>query len=192
MNANEKRRGPWVHRALIVCFAAVLTVLLIWFLAFVLSDVGRIYGLDALEKEMVRLNAQIRDQKEIQQILRSSTDSSQETMDQLVAIHKLSLEKGVRPTEAEQQALAGEHVARFHRGNSLAVGHLDAGGVGVEEDVQQRLRGSHIGQAARPGAVAAGLAPTLVHQASFAGERDAAGAGSPDADANLIIRTKHP
>jgi len=130
MSGSEKRRGPWIHRALIVWFAAVLTVLLVWLLEFVLSDVGKFPGPDykvieekyvatemtdrlkALNKDLASLEKQIADQREIQGILLSSTQNSQETMNQLVSLHKLNLEKGVKPTEVEQQALA-ESEAQF-------------------------------------------------------------------------------
>jgi len=130
MIGKERGRGPWIHRALILCFAGVLTVLLVWLLGFVLSDVGKFPGpdyaqfeakyvaadtkdrLDALHKERTSLEKQINDQREIQAILRTSTQSSQETMNQLVSLHKLNLEKGVKPTDVEQQALA-ESEAQF-------------------------------------------------------------------------------
>ena len=130
MKQERTQRGPWGHRLLIFGFGVLLTVLLVWLLEFVVSDIGRWSGpefeyierkyvsqetldnLEGLEKEMRALQVEIDDQKEIQGILRTSTENSRETMGQLVDIHKLNLEKDVKPTQVEQEALA-ESEARF-------------------------------------------------------------------------------
>ncbi|HPA44510.1 MAG TPA: hypothetical protein PK395_02010 [bacterium] len=124
MNGSEKRKGPWTHRFLVWLFSSLLTLLLLWLLGFIMRDIGRLPGpdrekveekyidaslktrLENLEKEHRTLTGQIENQREIQGILRTSTDSSRETMNQLLAVHRLNLERNVTPTEAEQKALA--------------------------------------------------------------------------------------
>ncbi len=124
MTVNNKRRGPWTHRFLIYLFSTLLTLLFVWLLGFVLWDISRIKGPDyqAIEKEQIGKNVfdqiselieqrksielQIKNQREIQAILETSTNNSQQTMNQLLDMHKHNLEQGVKPTEAEQNALA--------------------------------------------------------------------------------------
>ncbi|MEW6237782.1 MAG: hypothetical protein AB1656_20540 [Candidatus Omnitrophota bacterium] len=124
MSNREKRRGPKTHRYLIYAFSALFTLLLIWFFGFVLEDIeklsppdyekvekkhidGSLYGkMEELKKSRQTLSTQIGNQRDIQEILRTSTENSQQTMNQLVELHKLNLQQGVKPTEAEQDALA--------------------------------------------------------------------------------------
>ena len=124
MKRNEKRRGPWMHHFLIFSFGLLLTVLLVWLLGFILSDIGDLPGpnyediekkhvglaltnrLDSLQKEQQSLATQIRNQREIQNILRTSTDNSKQTMNQLLEMHRLKLERRLTPTQTEQTALA--------------------------------------------------------------------------------------
>jgi len=130
MNPKEKPRGPWMHRALIYGFSLVLTLLLIWALAFVVNDIGRIPGPDYskiekqyvdqslvdlvknLEKQRVGIESQIKNQREIQELLRTSTRNSRETMTQLLEMRKQSLQQNVTPTGKEQEVLA-ESETRF-------------------------------------------------------------------------------
>ncbi len=124
------RRGPWAHRILIALSTVVLTILLVWLLRFFDRDIGDIPGpayeeverqfIDpatlakerALQAELDSLQARVREQREQQDLLRQSTDNSRQTMDQLLALHTLSLEKGVTPPAMEQDALA-ESKAQF-------------------------------------------------------------------------------
>ena len=124
MPKTRTRHGPLGHRLLVFLLVSTLTILLVWLLGFVLSDIGRLEGpsfqtlseqvvspaevesLRALEKDRKQLARQISDQEHIQQILRKSTESSRATMDQFMSVHRLQLEKGVSATGEEQAALA--------------------------------------------------------------------------------------
>jgi len=124
MSNREKRKGPKTHRYLIYAFSALFALLLIWFFGFVLEDIDKLpppdykkvekkhidaslYGnMETLKKSRQTLAVQIGNQRDIQEILRTSTDNSQQTMNQLVELHKHNLQQGVKPTEAEQNALA--------------------------------------------------------------------------------------
>ena len=124
MPKARERRGPLRHRLLVLLLSSALTVLLVWLLGFVLSDIGKLQGpvfqtfseelvapeevdgLRALERDRQQLARQISDQEQIQKILRQSTESSRATMDQFMSVHRLQLEKGVSATAEEQAALA--------------------------------------------------------------------------------------
>ena len=113
-----------MHRFLLLFFGGVLTLLLIWLLGFVLTDIGRVPGPDYGEIEgrhvdsaalarlreargdLEEVGLEIENQREVQRILRASTDNSRATMGQLLQIHRMNLEKGVTPSEDEQGALA--------------------------------------------------------------------------------------
>ena len=130
MKKTKLERGTWGHRALILLCSGFLTVLLIWFLGYVLRDIGRLPGpvlseieqgyvdqelvaqQETLQKENTQLERQVAHQRQTQEILRVSTDASQRTMGQLMELHRLSLEKDVAPTPAEQESLA-ESEAQF-------------------------------------------------------------------------------
>ncbi len=95
----EKQIGPISHRIMIYAFAAILTLLLIWAIGYILSDIGNIKGPDwqviqteaigsSLQDQQQKLNeektaivAQIENQQENQKILKTSMGSSKETMD---------------------------------------------------------------------------------------------------------------
>ena len=101
-----------------------MSLLFIWLLAFIDGDIGDWPGpdlkriraghvdksleerRDELQYEESRLARQIGEPKEAQDIQRRSTVESRDVMNQMIKIHRLSLEKAVTPSEEEQQALA--------------------------------------------------------------------------------------
>jgi hypothetical protein len=121
---QPRNRGPWTHRALVWVFGVALGFLIYWLLGFVVNDIatwpGPEYGAleqemlepallseqHAIERESAKIQAQVVERESKQGLLRDSTESSQKTMNQLLSIHRLGLEKNVEPTEAEQKALA--------------------------------------------------------------------------------------
>ena len=124
MASEAKRKGSFWHRSMIWSLSALLTVLVFWLLGFVVRDIGNIEGpdydaiegrfvseelvseLESLQEERAEVERGIRGQREIQDILRQSMNESRSTMNQLVEIHRLSLEKDVTPTEDAQRALS--------------------------------------------------------------------------------------
>lgn len=123
-NAGRANKGPWTHRFLVHLFTVVLGVLIYWLLGFVLDDIGSIPGPDYTELEhrlldqslvarsgdlqtrIVDRERSIAERKTRQDILRNSTANSQQTMNQLLEIQRLALQKGVTPTAQEQKSLA--------------------------------------------------------------------------------------
>jgi hypothetical protein len=124
MPSPPDRRGPWTHRYLVWFFSVVLAVLIYWLLGFVLADIGTWPGPSyeevqsrMLDRELVgrrddltqridEADQEIDEQRSRQEIVRDSTANTQRTMDQLLELQRLGLEKNVTPTPAEQDALA--------------------------------------------------------------------------------------
>lgn len=124
MTTPVPNKGPFLHRMTVSCFSVLFCLLLFWLIGFVLSDIGRFEQPDyealqdeyipqeledeqnRLQKELEGLELQIRHQQEAQEILQTSMTSSEQTMKQFLEIHRLSLEKGIQPTDEQQRALS--------------------------------------------------------------------------------------
>ena len=122
--AKSQNKGPWTHRLLTYVFTLLLGLLIYWLLDFILADIGNLPGPSyaELEAEMldgslvdtgVRLRSEIEDvkrriatERDRQQLLRDSTDNSQTTMNQLLDLQRLNLQKDMTPSDNERQALA--------------------------------------------------------------------------------------
>jgi len=118
------QKSPWTHRFFMFFFSLVLGLLLIWLMSRVIDQVGEWPGpsydkleqahldpalaetANRLQAERADLRRRIEERRAQQTRLRDSTDNSQRTMNQLLELHRLSLEKNVTPTAEEQQALA--------------------------------------------------------------------------------------
>lgn len=116
-------KGPWMHRFLVHLFTVILTVLVYWLLGFIVDDIGNTPGPQYSEVEERRLDQslvarsgdlqvktaetsrQIRDQRARQEILADSTTNSQKTMNQLLDIQRLALQKNVTPAPEELKSL---------------------------------------------------------------------------------------
>src|SRR5262249_10329073 len=116
-------KGPWMHRFLVHLFTVVLTVLIYWLLGFIVDDIGTapgpeyakveerlldqtlVNGSRELQERSADVNRQIRDQRARQSILAESTASSQKTMNQLLEIQKLALQKNLTPSTDELKSL---------------------------------------------------------------------------------------
>jgi hypothetical protein len=124
LSQQIRPKGPFAHRFLIGLFTVGLAVLLYWLLGFVLKDIGTWPGPDyavleaqrldpklvdqetALQEQLGAVDRRIADKTVQQQLLRDSTENSQRTMHQLLEFQRLNLQKDVKPTAEEQQALA--------------------------------------------------------------------------------------
>jgi len=124
MTAATWTKGPWRHRILVGLLTVAATVLLYWLLDFAVGDIGSMPGPDWSEYEREHLDAQvlteqralaaqaedirrqIEGRQQRQELLRRSTEASRETMNQLLEMQRLALQKGVKPSEAEQASLA--------------------------------------------------------------------------------------
>ncbi len=124
MSENKKLKGTWVQRFFIIVLGVILGVLLFWLLSFLTDDIGSIRGPDkgqvrarhvdaALDEKLKSLNETLNDVKrnisnrrEQQEILKTSTDSLQNTINQLLSIEKLNIEKNRTLSDDQQQILS--------------------------------------------------------------------------------------
>lgn len=160
MTRNARQSGSRLHRSFILALGALLTLLLFGLLGFVLKDIGDIEHPDYAEvkKQYVdqQKTAQVKDlragnedierriknQREIQQILRGSAESSRETMNQLLEMHRFNLENEVKPSPAEVQALAASeslflaNQKKFQEANEQIAGLSQR-----QRDLQEQVRG---------------------------------------------------
>ena len=111
MEPKQKAKGSWGVRFFIVVLGIILGVLFFWLLDFIEGDIGRIQeprwetvrqefvsqivddNRNQIQKEVSQLNRRIDSLKEQRQILDSSTNSLQKTMNQLLSIQKQYIDK---------------------------------------------------------------------------------------------------
>jgi len=124
MSEKQTKKGPWTHRFLVHLFTFLFAVLMYWLLGFVVDDIGRWQGpiysdieerlldrqlverSETLNEDILETGRRVSEQQSRQSVLSDSTDASQRTMNQLLDFQRLNLQKGVTPSEEEQQALA--------------------------------------------------------------------------------------
>ncbi len=117
-------RGTGLHRFAIRVFTVVLAVLVYWLLEFIVKDIRAIPGPDfaAIEQryldpqqvarladydqELARLARTIENQLQKQRVIGDSSRNLQETISQLRELQRLSLEKSLALSEADQAALS--------------------------------------------------------------------------------------
>jgi len=124
MTDARQSKGPWMHRFLIWFFSIALGALIWWLLGFIVDDIGTLPGpsraevegrmidqgivkqRDQLAEQIAAVDRKIKTQEGRQKILRDSKRIAQETMNQMLELQKLSLQKDVKPSPEQQQALA--------------------------------------------------------------------------------------
>ncbi len=123
MGENKKFKGPWIQRAAIVFLGLILGVLLYWLLGFITKDIGSLPAPEFSKVQVKYVDAQlvtkqedlkdtldgirenIRNKQEQQTILKDSTDSLQNTINQLLAIQKQSIERNLVFSEENAKTL---------------------------------------------------------------------------------------
>jgi len=121
--AQPQPKGAWLQTVALFLLGAVLAVLFFWLLGFVTRDIGNLRGPDRhiirdkyvspnLDEARTRLNrtiaettAAINDKQQRQAIVRDATQSLQNTINQLLAIQKLSVERGTDLAAEQLQTL---------------------------------------------------------------------------------------
>lgn len=124
MNTTRTHKGPWAHRLLVYFFTVLFGVLMYWLLGFIMRDIATWPGpnyhevetrvLDqSLVAEAESLNEQIAEtsratemRRQRQLVLRDSTGNSEKTMNQLLEVQRLTLQKGHTSSPDEVKALA--------------------------------------------------------------------------------------
>jgi hypothetical protein len=123
-NPSLQKQAPRSLRVVIFLLSVLLTFLLIWLLTFLLEDINELRGpdyariesqyvnaslqqqTDAISGELAKIGQQSERQQEIRQNAQQSMQNARETIDKMVDLHRLSLEKGVSPSPEQQAALA--------------------------------------------------------------------------------------
>ena len=123
MGKNKKFKGTWIQRLVIIFLGIVLGVLLFWLLGFITRDIDSLRGPDRSKVEEKYVDAElverqkslngtlddikenIRNKREQQGILKDSTNSLQNTINQLLSIQKQNIERGSDISEQQQQTL---------------------------------------------------------------------------------------
>lgn len=120
MKTDAKSKGPWIHRFAIRLFTVVLAVLTFWMLGFFVDDIRSIRGpdyqsietqhldkalvakRDMLEKQTTDLTRQIENQTEKQRVVGDSSRNLQQTINQLIELQRLGMQKSIAFSETEQ------------------------------------------------------------------------------------------
>ncbi|MEM9367394.1 MAG: hypothetical protein AAGD07_15495 [Planctomycetota bacterium] len=123
-NPVTLRRGPLGHRFLIWLFAALVSWLAFWLLGYVTRDIDRIEGpsyetevlakvpsdlverSDQLTVELVETKNQIDALTKQRTVLQQTVTNSQQTINQLLELQKLSIENATSLSEEQQIALS--------------------------------------------------------------------------------------
>ncbi len=124
MSVTPPQKGPWTHRLLVYFFTVLFGLLIYWLLGFVMRDIEtwpgpnfaeieKRLGDPKLAQEATSVQTQIDEAKRAtesrqqrQKVLRDSTSNSEKTMNQLLELQKLTLQKGLTPSAEEAKALA--------------------------------------------------------------------------------------
>jgi len=130
VSKEQKPKGPWIHRFLIRLFTVVLAVLVFWVLGFLVEDIESIEGpsyqeiekqyvdqglvatQEKLESEIGEVDRDIRNKRDEMKIVSDSSRNLQNTINQLIQLQRLAVEKSVALPEKEQTTLS-ESLSHF-------------------------------------------------------------------------------
>jgi hypothetical protein len=125
MMTDTRTKGTWLHRFAIRLFTLVFTVLVFWILGFFVDDIRSIRGPDyevieakhvdralvakriALDKQIADLTRQIENQTERQRVVGDSSRNLQQTINQLLELQKMGLQKSIAFSDSEQANFTG-------------------------------------------------------------------------------------
>lgn len=120
MKNEVKSKGTWLHRFAIRLCTLALAILVFWVLGFLVQDIRTIRGVDfssiegkhvdksltlkcaELEKQIGELTRRIANETEKQRVVGDSSRSLQQTINQLIELQKLGMQKSVAFSGAEQ------------------------------------------------------------------------------------------
>jgi hypothetical protein len=125
MSREQKPKGPWIHRFSIRLFTVILAILVYWVLGFFVQDIESIEGpqYDEIEKthvdqqlvskqkklgsDIAGVDRSIKNKRDEMKIVSDSSHNLQKTINQLIELQKLTVEKSVSLSEKEQTTLSG-------------------------------------------------------------------------------------
>lgn len=121
---QQKPKGPWIHRFSIRFFTIILAILIFWVLGFFVQDIESIRGPQYCEIEKTHVDQKLVDkQKQLNtdiaeaerniadkqaemKIVTEGSQSSQKTINQLIELQKLAVQKSVTLPEKQQTTLS--------------------------------------------------------------------------------------
>lgn len=121
---SKKTQGTWLHRLAVRLFTIAFAVLFYWLLGFFLDDIQSSQGVSysdiekqyvdkslvekgkELEKQISSLKRQMQSQKEKKTVLSESSANLQQTINQLLELQKLGMEKNISLSQTQEQTLA--------------------------------------------------------------------------------------
>ncbi|HNT35885.1 MAG TPA: hypothetical protein PKH07_12920, partial [bacterium] len=124
MNATNASRGTWGIRLLIRLLSITLGVLLFWLLGFLVNDIESLRGPDyqtieakhldsslverkeKLLAEIADLDRQITNKREEQRLAGDSSQNLQRTINQLLDIQKMSMEKDISLADSDRENIS--------------------------------------------------------------------------------------
>lgn len=126
----NKAKGPWIHRFMIYFFTVVLAILVFWVLGFLVEDIEAIRGpeypeiekryvdqdlvdrVQVLASEISEVDLAISDKREEMRIVSDSSQNLQNTINQLIELQKLAVQRSI-PFSDKEQANLSESLALF-------------------------------------------------------------------------------
>jgi len=170
MNAQQKPKGPWIHRFSIRLFTIILAILVFWVLGFLVEDIESIKGprydeiekkhvdqklvakQTALDEDVAEVERDIQNKREEMRLVSDSTHNLQKTIDQLIELQKLTVEKTISLPKTEQGNLS-DCLAHFFENQKLYQAHnaelfrladqkreLEAAQRAIEEQIEEQRK----------------------------------------------------
>ena len=168
MSTQQKPKGPWIHRFSIRLFTVILAILVYWVLGFFVEDIESIEGpqYDVIEKTHVdqqlvdkqkelesgiaEVDRSISNKRDEMKIVSDSSRNLQKTINQLIELQKLTIQKSVSLPEREQATLSGS-LSHFLDSQKLYQSHntelsqltdkkrtLESEQLGIEKQIEQQ------------------------------------------------------
>jgi predicted RNA-binding Zn-ribbon protein involved in translation (DUF1610 family) len=140
MSTKQRPKGPWIHRFSIRLFTVILAVLVYWVLGFLVEDIESIKGpqYSEIEKKHVdqelltqqkelkvaisEVDRSIHNKRDEMKIVSDSSRNLQKTINQLIELQKLTVQKSVSLPESEQATLSGS-LSHFLESQKLYQSH---------------------------------------------------------------------
>ena len=124
MSTEQKSKGPWIHRFSIRLFTVILAILVYWVLGFLVEDIKSVEGPQyaeiektyvdqelvskhkELEAEIAEVDRSIKNKRDEMKIVSDSSRNLQETINQLIELQKITVQKSASLPEKEQATLS--------------------------------------------------------------------------------------
>jgi len=158
MSAKKKPKGPWINRFVSRILTLLLGLLIYWLLGFMVEDIKDIRGPDyqsievkhvdqslmqriqELSKQIKKLGRQIESQRDEQRLVGDGSQNLQKTVNQLLELKRLSIEKEIDLPAAEHNNLTTSLSAFLENQKSYQVMNqrmveLSAGRRSLEEEL---------------------------------------------------------